>query len=217
MIVILEKLLQNSLVAWLPNCGHTLLEAIMQYTGLKFDALCHAVHSYLEKGSSCSQQLVKCADDLRRSKCESFIVDLIHQQPNTRWTVYEAFPIAVINKMITREELCYFEVPVSSGAYKDEDDIRIVRELKRLEPPFVASFRGRTEDFDGFFSWDEPLSIMKQRGAITYVPPRKVPLEIGYTQGVTTLLHIQQRGGIARWPYGSSLISVLLTLDSYDV
>jgi hypothetical protein len=50
---------------------------------------------------------------------------------------------------------------------------------------------------------DKPLVVDYQ--------PSSVPLEIGHTDPATTIWHLWEEGGVARWPYAHADITVLLT------
>ena len=48
--------------------------------------------------------------------------------------------------------------------------------------------------------------------------PTFMPLEIGHTNPETTVWHLAETGGIARWPYGHDKITLLLsTICQTDV
>jgi|GEM_PF-5594423 len=78
-------------------------------------------------------------------------------------------------------------------------------------------------DQDGSFTWKSTVKFSVQRYDGTAkkvrkprpvsVAPRTVPLEVGYTKGSRTMLHLSADLGLARWPYGSEAITVFVTLD----
>lgn len=88
---------------------------------------------------------------------------------------------------------------------------------------FYGTFYGGLADQDGSFTWKSNVEFNVQRydGAAkkvrkprpVSVAPRTVPLEVGYTKGSRTMLHLGADLGLARWPYGSEAITVFVTLD----
>jgi hypothetical protein len=42
------------------------------------------------------------------------------------------------------------------------------------------------------------------------VGPQNVPLEVGFTEYSTTMGHLLLEGGVARWPYGQNMITLLV-------
>lgn len=82
-------------------------------------------------------------------------------------------------------------------------------------------------DQDGYLSWTTRKRFERSTGvpfidekhgyspvtAIHYAAPRQVPLEIGYTMPSRTLAHLEQDRGVARWPYESKYVTVLLDCE----
>lgn len=79
-------------------------------------------------------------------------------------------------------------------------------------------------DGDGWFTWSNEIvlgiAIPDEPGteAWAYVDPigpdYTIPLEIGYTDTQTTYYHLLRGWGVARWPYGSEAV-VLLVPSTY--
>jgi hypothetical protein len=91
--------------------------------------------------------------------------------------------------------------------------------LIQLRDPFRAVFLGGAGDSDGTFEWDSPIELTHQQGDGTELhlryEPTSVPLEVGHVAPETVPWHIRYEGGIARWPYGSESIALLLTTRRY--
>ena len=93
--------------------------------------------------------------------------------------------------------------------------------LSSLFEPFYGKFIGGTGGCDGYIGWKKPLIMSQEiqdgRGGTTglncTIDPDKLPLEVGYTDSTTTLFHLIEGDGLARWPYGSSEIWLLYLLD----
>lgn len=90
--------------------------------------------------------------------------------------------------------------------------------LSTLPDPFKAKFsplNGSGDSNDGFFKWDTSISFETQlhsnEGRINkdlLVSEDNIPLEVGYTEAMTTYLHIVRHRGVARYPYDSTKILV---------
>jgi hypothetical protein len=63
---------------------------------------------------------------------------------------------------------------------------------------------------DGSIGWSTPIVMDRGGTQWTCGPRRWVPLEIGYTRVETTWIHLRRFGALARWPYGSSKIAILM-------
>jgi hypothetical protein len=90
--------------------------------------------------------------------------------------------------------------------------------LSNLPDPFYAKFipdAGRGACDDGFLGWNTKVifetQLHSKEGRINkdiLVNKSIVPLEIGYTEAMTTYLHIVQNGGVARYPYNNTKIII---------
>ena len=79
---------------------------------------------------------------------------------------------------------------------------------------------------DGSFRWTRPIKVetSTERTKITpdggirtitapvAIKPGELPLEIGDTFPSRTILHLAEEGGVARWPYGTDWISILVDM-----
>ncbi len=97
---------------------------------------------------------------------------------------------------------------------RDRDQKNNQNKLDALIPPFSAWCEAGTGDQDGWLSWDREITITHKMDhdapLVAEYPPSGVPLEIGHTEPETTIWHLQQDGGVARWPYGARRITLLL-------
>lgn len=80
--------------------------------------------------------------------------------------------------------------------------------------PFSAKFIGGLGDDDGSLSWNRSTlftagSSWNDQSEVE-IKERQVPLEVGYTRSETTFKHIILETGVARWPYGSKWITILV-------
>jgi hypothetical protein len=105
-------------------------------------------------------------------------------------------------------------VPVGEEPGRDKDLADNQRKLDRLPEPYSARCASGAGDNDGRFVWLNPVSVEhrmqdNERLVVTYAPT-DVPLEIGHTDPATTIWHMWEEGGVARWPYGHKRITLLL-------
>lgn len=100
----------------------------------------------------------------------------------------------------------------------DKDHVGNDTKLKGLRAPFEASFHGGAGDCDGWFEWKRPIELCHDMGeghslTLRY-PSSGVPLEVGRTEPETTIWHLRYEGGVARWPYEATGITLLLSTCS---
>jgi hypothetical protein len=110
-----------------------------------------------------------------------------------------------------------------ADANRDENAHRL-RELPR---PFRAAVDAEQNfaDADGRLQWDRLIRIERSVGVAYYdhgspspllvtqaIEPSSVALEIGMTHPSRSLLHLLQAGGVARWPYKSDAVTLLLNM-----
>jgi hypothetical protein len=134
--------------------------------------------------------------------------NVIVQKWNDEYDVFDAHCfLHMWSKLHRREIVCipYGLVPPPKGDKNKEFNNGVV---STLQPPFSGEFFGGTGDDDGYISWDVPLDA---GGGLTEpIPPSILPLEVGYTAAWTTIRHCFCATGVARWPYGSNRIYLLI-------
>lgn len=125
----------------------------------------------------------------------------------------------------------FAEVRIEVGAEPGADGDRRANaeKLEDLPAPFTAhvDLRQNGGDQDGSLTWSEPIRVSRSTGkgyeedgqTFPYlerclVPPRCVPLEIGTTLPSRTRLHMDQDSGVARWPYGSPFIFLMVKMKN---
>lgn len=178
--------------------------------GLILEALRSAVHGHLLRESHGGRILVEYAEAIQSRALDPALVDVVHQMPGQVWTIYEAMPVAAFHSLIRAGEAIAFRVDLGTDAFRDQDRIRIRECLSGLPKPFSATFVGGSEDSDGYLWWAHSIALEGDNGRTIRLAPRKVPLEIGYTLGASSLTHLRRQGGLARWPYGSRYLHVVV-------
>jgi hypothetical protein len=110
-------------------------------------------------------------------------------------------------------------VPNDATPFSDKDTEGNNQVLASLFEPFTAQFfGGKSTDGDGSFAWNEPISLTRTlddtMGNVTTesvsVGPRSVALEVGSVNTYNTLHRLRFGSGVARWPYDSSTITILI-------
>jgi len=99
-------------------------------------------------------------------------------------------------------------IPTEESPLSDKDKIGNNEILEKLSYPFEAHFEGGCGDFDGIFKWKESIYAfnyyeerVNKKWEKLLLKPGSCSLEVGYTKGVTTKLHLSQSRFLARWPY----------------
>ncbi|MFJ8955245.1 hypothetical protein ACIRL3_46155 [Streptomyces sp. NPDC102384] len=100
--------------------------------------------------------------------------------------------------------------------------------LDDLPRPFVAALDmdQNGADQDGALTWNEEVTAVAGTATFFYtdccsvpvtrserLPAAEMPLEVGHSLPSRTLTHLEMDGGVARWPYGSTDLEVLLNTE----
>jgi hypothetical protein len=76
---------------------------------------------------------------------------------------------------------------------------------------FMPAHGGSGDAGDGTVSWDGPIEMHTASDGMVTVGPGSMPLEVGTTSATTTFRHLVANGdSVARWPYGSTRLWLLL-------
>jgi hypothetical protein len=148
-------------------------------------------------------------------------VDMLGQSARN-WTMEQICCFAILHVDIILGKIAIVRVRAGGTPRSDADRTRNAELVADLPEPFTATVHMTQHgaDADGTVSWDQPITVdvspgptddgSSARAVPAIVPPGAVPMEIGYSLPSRTLLHIREDGGVARWPYGSDWIWVLL-------
>lgn len=109
-------------------------------------------------------------------------------------------------------------LPDGHEPFQDKQSVGNNEMLSRLPAPFTAEFvGGQYANHDGSFTWSKPILLTRTTdvdGKIAKenvrVEPQSIPLEVGSVKTYNTLEWILSRDGCARWPYGSSVVTILV-------
>lgn len=104
-------------------------------------------------------------------------------------------------------------IEVGAPPGRDREQAGNQQKLDRLSSPYSAWCASGNDD--GRLEWRHPIQISHEMDGgeplVVVYPPSGVPLEIGHTEPETTVQHLARDGGVARWPYGHVLITLLLS------
>lgn len=152
-------------------------------------------------------------------------VDVILQEwPGHSYDIYDAYALSQVRASILGGQIGTAKVDLGATPRADFEVAYHNRMLTHSpDGIFSGRFYGGSADQDGEFAWKHSIDLTVQRydaatNALleeTCVPidARSVPLEVGYTKGSRTLLHLMQERGLARWPYESAWLHILVVLD----
>lgn len=143
------------------------------------------------------------------------------QKHRFKYDLYDAYAVANLHAMINTGRIARIIIDIAEQPIADRhiDEMNAILQ-NHMSPPFAALFSGGNYDGDGNIEWTDEVvaqvsKVNDDHTAHFYVrvPPRKISLEVGSTTGAKTLWQIQSERGLARWPYGSNEITVMLLVD----
>jgi hypothetical protein len=189
----------QSVTEQLLNLDYFLVENV-QWASVLYDYLGKMRKGYFEGWylASILQKHVRSRDDL--------------------YDLYDAYYFALVHTGLCRGRILSAQVVVGQMPSMDRDLARNNPVLSSLPFPFSSpGVRGGTGGNDGSLEWRESVRF----GQIThngieggkYVDPMMVPLEVGYTDGSTTVKHLIESRALARWPLFSERIYIFYVDD----
>lgn len=144
------------------------------------------------------------------------------------WPMEQVAAFAAVHAMVCAGEVAQVLIGAAGGPVVDSHREENAAQLADLPDPFQAAVdadQNRAE-CDGTLKWDAPIVLDAATGVVlldscrrgvkqpvsivTTVAPGWAPLEIGTTLASRTLLHLLEEGAVARWPYGSDCIRLLV-------
>ena len=139
--------------------------------------------------------------------------DVIYQSNrDSQTTIYDAIGLGFIHAMLCEGKVGVLKMELPDTPHSNSSVMENKRLVETLPEPFCAQYFGNSADADGHLAWTDTLMFQSKDGNQDEVTPRQIPLEIGTTNVWTTWGHLTYHGGVARVPYGSSDIHVLVTI-----
>ncbi|MCP3763675.1 hypothetical protein NLX67_14965 [Domibacillus sp. A3M-37] len=152
-----------------------------------------------------------------------YVVDSIFQKSrfNPDIDIVDAYCFAHIWAGIHSEIIITAAIEIGQGPYQDskvELNNKLLEKIADTDCPGKATFvpqQGASANDDGIFKWNEEMWFAKQnhpKGTKTLIPLKDgyLPLEVGSTDSFRTFRHIFQGFGVARWPYNSPYLYVMV-------
>ncbi len=151
-------------------------------------------------------------------------VDAILQKWNhSGYDIYDAYAFSRVHSQLCSGSIVSARVDISAMPRGDKE-IEYHNSVlnKRESRLFFGEFWGGLADSDGYLTWVKPLEFEVGKCILdddtierksVLIKPRRVPLEVGTTEGSRTIVHLGFDGGLARWPYGSEEIHVYVVID----
>lgn len=152
-------------------------------------------------------------------------VDVILQQwPGHSYDIYDAYAVLQVRAAIRGGQIGTAKVKLGATPRADSEVAYHNRILADSpDAIFSGHFYGGLADQDGEFAWKRSIDLTVQsydaatnallEATCVPIDARSVPLEVGYTKGSRTLLHLVHEPGLARWPYESASLHILVVLD----
>lgn len=179
-----------------------------------------ALAKELEKNPELASMLGDAFVKIHREFWEADYVRLITDRWGDALTFGDVFAFVQVHAMLASGKAVMTEVEVGEGPVGDRFKSTNNELLQRLPPPFLGEFWGGVADCDGVVQWSSPIEgnvILNDGQEVRRtIAAAQAPLEVGHTNGGTTLRHLGGSGCLARWPYGSPIVTIIHTLWLLD-
>lgn len=145
--------------------------------------------------------------------------DIVKQSPSrTSFDLDEAYVFFSVWQRLLESRIVVLELAMGMMPGRDHERALLDGQLKKLRPPLSGTFHGGPGDEDGAIAWSEPVpfecfALKRKTSKPFLVSPSHVALEVGTTEARRTLAHLTDGRGVARWPYCSTSIYVLVDRD----
>lgn len=176
--------------------------------------------------------LMEAKDRLRAGQRWSpDFVDAVGRDRWDQWPLHQVDAFACVNALIHTGAYGMVLVSVGATPCADKEREANAAALANIHPSFVAELDmdQHCGDSDGWLYWHDEITVECSTGTSYYsptghpgsvmtkrrIPPGSVPLEVGSTLPSRTAIHLAMDGGVARWPYGSELITLFLNLQAH--
>lgn len=154
---------------------------------------------------------------------KSYLDTVLQKWRDSPYDLYDAYTFCQVHGLILRGAIAMAEVNIGYEPQADKE-VAFHKEVlqRRDDKLFYGDFWGEKTEYDGWVNWTRPTRFEIKRcddkGRLIgrdfpVLEPREVPLEVGYTEGSRTLTHLRFRGALARWPYGSQIITIWVVVD----
>lgn len=180
---------------------------------------------------SAAQVLAETRQGLRSGRMDAAYRDRIGQTQHRAayWPPEQAAAFLRVHTGLMSGEFAVALLEVGDMPAGDADRHVNAERLARVHPAFAARLDAEQSNAegDGEVCWTAPIRAQRSAGrplsgdvapspelTTHEVQPGCVPLEIGLTFPSRTLMHLLKHGGVARWPYQSTVVALLLNTQS---
>lgn len=164
--------------------------------------------------------------NLRNGFYRSDMVNAIFQKFSKKdYDIHETFCFLKIWSDILLGHILTARISVFNNPQKNDDIVVNNTILSKLIHPFKAEFIPSQSGDDGYFQWSTDIELQQEvrdlkdhkgnKSKINYirVPPRHIPLEVGYTSSQKTYEYLYMTtGAVARFPYENDEIFIFYIL-----
>ena len=179
-----------------------------------------------------SRELRECLFDYQQKLHAGFFsqsyVDAVLQKWNRRgYDIHDAYAFCQVHRQLCSGSIASTRVYIGATPRADKEiayNNSVVRGNENSL--FFGEFWGALADDDGYITWSKPLEFEVTKCSLTddtierssvLIEPRRLPLEVGTTEGSRTMVHLAFEGGLARWPYGSEELYVYVVIDKNEL
>jgi hypothetical protein len=131
-----------------------------------------------------------------------------HHEPD----IFDAWVFLNVYALLDKD-LAVFQIPIGVEPYPDKEFARNHAALADLPSPFRGTFVGGTQGCDGMIEWITPVHATVRYGSEirwVIVRPHSLQLEVGTNSSGKFWDALINHGGVARWPYEQSYVTVFL-------
>lgn len=143
------------------------------------------------------------------------------------WPMDQLAAFTMVHALIYGGAVAMVRIGTAGPPFRDKEREANATALSVLPRPFSATvdLDQANDPGDGTLTWDEPIQVEQATGLIDKHPdgstapivvrykiqPGSMPLEIGSTLPSRTYEHLAWGSGVARWPYGHSVIHLFIS------
>ena len=140
-------------------------------------------------------------------------------QPHRGWGPGALYCLARVNGLIAEGHVGLCRVELGTEPHPDRARSANAAALTEAPWPFTFTLADQNNDpnGDGTAEWCSPIRLDAYQGGepgvVTVESRGSLPLEVGRCEPFTVLMHLARSGGVARWPYGSDSVWMLVELE----
>lgn len=181
------------------------------------------------------ETIIETRDRLRRGFYPTRHVRIIGQSDPRAgsWSLEQVAAFMYVHVGLCNGRFVQVDIEMHDTPHSDAQRTANAAVLAELPEPFCAELdmdQNCSPYGDGTIRWTEPIIADRGTGVgrdsgdgvvrticeeFLVRPSWGVPLEVGTTAASTTALHLAQRHAVARWPYNSTVVSVLLDAEHF--